>query len=315
MIPIKLLSKSVSKFGAVILTSIAASSAFNYAYSQETLESEVINVEGKKRHYRLFVPSAAEEGLELPLVLNFHGTSSTPQQQAKFSDMEDLAEKEGFFVVSPAAIYKRKSDGPNTWNVDKDPKGVSDVSFVKAILEKLKADYPVDESRIYATGFSGGARMSSRLACDMANDIAAIGPVAGVRYPEDCEPARPVPVVTFHGTKDTVNHYEVQEDSPSYWRMGVEKAVDGWIKHNGCNPEPEVDKIDSSVTRFTYTECKDNADILFYRSETAGHTWPGSASGEDFAKYGLGKTDEELPATKFIWAFFSTHPLPGNEAN
>ena len=74
--------------------------------------------------------------------------------------------------------------------------------------------------------------MSSRLACELSESIAASGPVAGVRYPEDCNPTRPVPVITFHGKNDTVNHYSHQVDSPDYWRMGVEDAIGGWVKKN-----------------------------------------------------------------------------------
>src|SRR5918993_1187228 len=62
----------------------------------------------------------------------------------------------------------------------------------------------VDRSRVYATGLSMGAMMSSTLACVMADRIAAIGPVAGVEDPEGCEPGRPVPVLAMHGTADPI---------------------------------------------------------------------------------------------------------------
>lgn len=70
--------------------------------------------------------------------------------------------------------------------------------FSRELIDHISAHLSVDMSRIYATGMSGGGRMSSRLACDLSDVIAAIRPVAGIRYPEDCNPTRPVPVITFH---------------------------------------------------------------------------------------------------------------------
>lgn len=46
----------------------------------------------------------------------------------------------------------------------------------------------VDDDRVFATGYSGGGRMSSALACELSDTIAAIAPVAGLRA------GRPSPV-------------------------------------------------------------------------------------------------------------------------
>jgi polyhydroxybutyrate depolymerase len=152
-------------------------------------------------------------------------------------------------------------------------------------------------------GFSGGARMSSRLGCNLSKQIASIGPVAGVRYPQDCGPLRVVSIITFHGKRDRVNHYTVNENSPPYWRMGVETAINGWINNNHCNQEADSSLLEGQVTRLSYAQCHDGADVVFYQSAIAGHSWPGSKI------YGTGNTDKNIPATQLIWAFFKTHPL------
>ena len=54
-----------------------------------------------------------------------------------------LAAQEGFIVVSPWANNK----DPDTLAMDMD-----------WIMEKLKANYPIDESRVYGAGFSLGGR-------------------------------------------------------------------------------------------------------------------------------------------------------------
>jgi polyhydroxybutyrate depolymerase len=277
--------------------------------AQQNSELSDITVREQNRQYRLFVPTSYDKNKPMPLVLNFHGTSGTPAQQVEISDIETLAAQQGFIAVSPAAIYRRTPDGPNTWNVDKDPLGVDDVLFVKTLIAQLKQHYNIDNSRIYAMGFSGGARMSSRLACDLSAQIAAIGPVAGVRFAEDCQPSRAVPVITFHGKKDGVNHYVANENSPPYWRMGVEPALSGWVDNNHCAKPAQSTDLGEQVTRLTYSHCQDHGDVVFYQSASAGHTWPGSKMADKLASNGLGASDKHIPATELIWAFFKAHPL------
>lgn len=268
-----------------------------------------ITVDGEQRQWRIYLPSGYAKDDLIPLVLNFHGSSSSPQAQADLSAFEKLAQLKGFMVVTPAAKYAPQGGGV-TWNVDKIEGAVDDVAFIRQLIAHLKQQYSIDPARVYATGFSGGARMSSRLGCDLSKIIAAIGPVAGVRYPEDCQPSRPMPVITFHGKKDTVNHYEHQDNSAPYWRMGVQDALAGWIKNNQCQ-QPATEKvITADVTMLSYTKCQQGADIVFYRSADAGHTWPGSAQANVMAKFGLGNTDSATSATELIWQFFVAHPLP-----
>jgi polyhydroxybutyrate depolymerase len=304
---VKMRSVTMQKFIILFFTAFGfINSAFAQDNSDDVLPS--IIVDGVQRDWRIYVPTTyAKENL-IPLVLDFHGTSGTPKNQASLSEFEKLAELKRFIVVTPAAKYIPEG-GRVTWNVDKHTGVVDDVAFIHQLIEHLKLTYSIDPKRVYATGFSGGARMSSRLGCDLSQTIAAIGPVAGVRYPEDCQPTRPVPLITFHGKKDNVNHYEHQQNSPSYWRMGVEDALAGWIKHNQCQQPATEQVMTAEVTKLSYLKCQLQADIVFYRSEDAGHTWPGSPRAEVMAEYGLGKTDADISATELIWQFFESHPL------
>jgi polyhydroxybutyrate depolymerase len=268
-----------------------------------------VSINGVERTWRLFVPDQYEQGVALPLLIDFHGTGSTPERQSQLSEFEVLAAREGFLVASPAAEFSMDGDGRLTWNVDRIAGGVDDVEFIRKLIAATTSQYSVDLKRIYATGFSGGGRMSSRLGCDLSESIAAIGPVAGIRYPEDCNPVRPVPVITFHGKNDMVNHYTHQQDSSDYWRMGVEDALRGWVTRNACIENYVADPVSATVSRLSYRGCKDGADIVFYRSENAGHTWPGSPAAKALQDYGLGITNSEIPATVLIWNFFESHPL------
>lgn len=269
---------------------------------------ETIQIGDDLRQYQLFVPPLYSPDGAYPLVLNFHGTNNNPDKQEALSEFETLAKIEKFIVVTPLALFTRKTDGPITWNVNL-KKGPDDVRYIRELLVKLKQTLAIDDKRIFATGFSGGARMSSRLACDLSSTIAAVGPVAGVRFPVDCKPSRGMPVITFHGEKDNVNHFILREDSPEYWSMGVEDALSLWTKNNQCEA-PTKTELSSSLKLIEYQACNNKADIVFYRSNEAGHTWPGTPMAKDLLKYGLGKTEEKLNATLLIWKLFKAHPLP-----
>jgi polyhydroxybutyrate depolymerase len=277
-------------FGKLAIVSAMVFCCQTMAQDDQTENFESITVDGGTRYYRLYVPESYEEGTPVPLVFDFHGSSSNPTRQEEKAQFETLAAEKGFVVVTPKGEPVPSNGGRNSWNVDLLPGDPDDVSFVRAMIEELSELYSIDGDRIYATGHSGGGRMSSRVACSLSDAVAAVAPNAGIRWPEVCDPVRPVPIITFHGKQDSVNHYEVQPDSPSYWLLGVEDSLAGWVKNNQCNTTPIETPVSETRTRVSYQECKDGGDIVFYRSETDGHVW------SDIA-------------TNLIWEFFESHPM------
>ncbi|GGF53106.1 esterase [Alteromonas lipolytica] len=258
-------------------------------------------LDGQLRSWRLYMPSSSS-AKPLPLVFNFHGTGSSPENISALNQLEQLAGQEHFIVVAPQAEFSYEPGGRKTWNVEQLESPYDDVAFIRALIEHLISQYPIDLTRIYATGFSGGARMSSLLACELATTFAAIAPIAGVRFADNCKPASAMPVLTYHGKKDPVNHYVHQPDSPRYWHAGVEDAIHDWVNHNQCHSVSE-ENLQAGITKLTWSQCQDDVQVVFYRSAEGGHTWPDSPKAELLAKYGLGKTDN-IAMTQFIWTFF-----------
>jgi polyhydroxybutyrate depolymerase len=265
-----------------------------------------VEVNGAQRKFLLVIPGDYKTGLPVPLVFDFHGTGSNPKRQIVYSDFANLAGGEGFLLVAPVGVYS--NGGRPSWNAPGDPTGVDDIAFVKSIIEAVATDYPIDRKRIYATGMSGGGRMSSRIGCDLAEVFAAIAPVAGVQFLDNCSPARAIPVLIFHGKKDAVNSYVHNVVSPPYWKHGVEYSVNKWVENNGCDREPDSDRISDVVTKLSWSGCNSNADVVFYRIDNGGHTWPGSPV--ILTTSWSGKTNTDIVASDLIWAFFKAHPLP-----
>jgi polyhydroxybutyrate depolymerase len=161
----------------------------------------------------------------------------------------------------------------------------------------LELGYPIDAKRVFVSGFSGGARMASQLGCDLSNLVAAVAPVAGLRFPSPCNSARPAAVVAFHGTADSVNPYD--GGGPPYWTYSVPSAEQQWAAHNGCGATPSVSTAATGVELTSYAECSGGADVELFTTQGADHVWPGAPGQND-----------AIDANALMWMFFSAHVLP-----
>jgi polyhydroxybutyrate depolymerase len=261
--------------------------------------------DGVDRKYLLYVPASYDGSAPVPLVLGFHGSGSDPVKQLIYSDFKGLAEEEGVVLALPLGIYD--NNGKNSWNTVNDPSGADDVQLVRDVIEAVDKDISIDPKRIYATGFSGGGRMTSRLACELGDTLAAFAPVSGIQFPTDCSPSRGVDIITFHGKHDLVNHYAWGDYSPKYWKTGVEESVAGWVDKNECVKDPESEKVSEVVAKVSWPFCRDDSQLVFYRIEDGGHTWPGSPI--TLTAPWSGKTNGDISASKLIWEFFEANPL------
>ncbi|WP_369213805.1 extracellular catalytic domain type 1 short-chain-length polyhydroxyalkanoate depolymerase [Streptomyces flavofungini] len=257
------------------------------------------------------LPPAPRAG-RLPLVLNLHGSQSRGSRQLGYSGMRATADREGFVVAVPDGAIPA-GDG-FSWNVPGVTTGPrDDVGFLGQVIDTLGTRLCADPARVYVTGYSGGGRMASALACRIPERIAAIAPVAGLRAgtpdPADdtrpatasCRPPRPVPVAAFHGEQDHTNPYG-GGGSPA-WRYSVPAAQRRWAELNGCSLAPRTEPLTPHVRRVTYGGCRGGADVVLHDITDGGHTWPGSP--EESA--GNGHTNREISANTSMWAFFQRH--------
>lgn len=123
--------------------------------------------------YEYIPPQLRGSKEKVPLLFYFHGIGCVPLYGAEQSGWHDIADRENFIVVYPKpAIEKRW----NIWNVKKLP---SDESFVLALIEHMKKQYPIDETRIYISGFSMGGMMTNAMACSHPELFAAASPCNG----------------------------------------------------------------------------------------------------------------------------------------
>jgi polyhydroxybutyrate depolymerase len=266
---------------------------------------------GQDRPYRLHVPPQAADGTPLPVVLVLHSFATPALVMPGFTGMSAKADDAGFL-----AVYPEGTGTPLRWNAGGVPgQTADDVAYLRAVLDDLPSIARVDPRRVYATGMSNGAMMCYRLAAELSDRVAAIAPVAGTMAIPEAHPTRPVPVIHFHGTKDTLVPY----DGPSgrtprgMTFLSVDASIRAWVAANGCPTEPVETPLDdrdpddgTTTTRLTYAPGRDGAEVVLYRIDGGGHTWPGVPTRLRF----LGNTSRDLDATDLIWDFFQRHPRP-----
>ncbi len=263
-----------------------------------------VSVDDEAREFRVHFPPRTSATVALPLVLNFHGYGEFADDHMKYTAMNDKADAEGFIVVYPRGTGKKPSWNAG-WCCNNIFKRKDDVQFVSKILDAIEAKACVDKQRIYATGYSNGAMMTQRLACEMADRIAAFAPVSGplLLKNKECTPGRGVPILEFHGNADETLPLE----GTAYGMPAIEDVVEGWAKRGRCQPEAQEIFRNGDASCVSYQGCSDGAEVVFCTIEGGGHTWPGATSVYDPED---GHIATGISANDAMWEFFKKHPLP-----
>ncbi len=268
---------------------------------------------GLKRCYLLHIPPEYEPGYSLPLMISLPGFTSNPTGQQYLTRWNEVADNESLIVV-----YPQGTSFPLRWNssetfTDSD---VDDIQFITDLIDEVSNIVAVDPTRIYVDGMSNGGSMANRVACELADKVAAVGVVTGppIEPPGGCNPQRPISLIAFYGTEDPLVTYEggivsesfisklINRSSHPVSFPSVESYIEAWAERNGCPPLPELIPANGDASGVRYTDCKDSTEIVFYTIEGGGHTWPGGRPTF------VGKTSSDINASQVMWAFFKAHP-------
>jgi polyhydroxybutyrate depolymerase len=271
---------------------------------------------GVERQFQLTIPGSYDGTSPLPIVLGLHALSIPHTVTAGIVGFGDMAARYDFIAVAPSG----RLDGPTPyWQAAATTTDNYDVVFISELLDLLEAELCVNRTRVYSTGMSNGGQMSSALACELPDRITAVGPVAGVEFPEQCAPG-PVPVIAFHGSADPIVTYEggglnaeaiadahhwkgnIPADVPEH--RGVDDALSNWAEHNGCGDEPVEEQVSPEVRRRTWPGCE--AETVLYIIDGGGHAWPGKPVPGFEDSFGHATT--EIDATALTFEFFFDQP-------
>ena len=282
---------------------------YSNANGQDQLRQ--INVGLEIREYIVHVPSKSFKKEKLPVVFVFHGGGGSARRTVPSLGMNPVADTAGFLVVYPNGLQKGWNDGREVKKHTHD-----DIGFIRALLEKIKTDFPVDEQRVFATGISNGGFFSFALALHLSDKFRAIAPVCAtiptVLF-DNYSPNKAVSLLLINGTKDPLVPYDGGEVGGKLFKnrgrcTGTKETISKFLMLNGCNGNvttsalPNRDTNDEcTATRFVYT-CANGSDVQLIQVEGGGHTWPGGK--QYLGKRIVGRVCRDFSASAEVWDFF-----------
>jgi polyhydroxybutyrate depolymerase len=285
-----------------------------------------IAVDGLQRTYVVHVPPGYDGSQPAPLVFNLHGFGGDIASQDASTDLPAAAGERGYIVVTPqgapldmpdnapAAARNAGFDGLAFWNFfgsgpgevtvngarfPLGDLGADDVAFVGTLLDTIGDEYCVDAERVFSTGMSNGAGMSTTLGCELGDRFAAIAAVSGVNLSGDCPGDDPVSVLAVHGDADPIASYDGSAlmgfdlGNPS-----VPDRMAAWAAYDGCPAEPAVDDSTPGMSVTRWSGCDDGTAVELWTLAGWGHEWPRAEAPDQ---------PGVIDATTVVLDFFDTH--------
>jgi polyhydroxybutyrate depolymerase len=267
-------------------------------------QESALVVGGVTRHYELFVPTSAKP--HAPLLVVMHGRGGSAHQVRTHSGFDVEAERLGVVVAYPDGIDHKWNDARQaTLKTKKPAVGTDDVGFVLALVGDLAGRGLVDRDNVWVAGHSNGAFMALTLACVHAERFKGIAVVAGNLPKTDCNLARPVQAIFFHGTADPLIPYEgggVGHNGRRGFIKSADETVQTFADAAHCDKPTRRAPVDNDPNDGTTLVVEDragcSAPIARVIAVGGGHGWPGRPSVL------LLKGTQEIDATHAIASFF-----------
>jgi polyhydroxybutyrate depolymerase len=215
---------AMTRFAVAIVVGCVASWG---AIAAEPLQKKEWTVGETKREALVHAPAKAEKEPS-PLVFVFHGHGGT---------MKNASTKMAIHEHWPEAICVYPQGLPTPGKLT-DPEGKKagwqhgpgeqddrDLKFFDNMLKSLRADYKVDDKRVFVTGHSNGGRFTQLLWAERGEVFAAVAP-SGTTASNLTKSLKPKPCLHIAGEKDELVKFE--------WQKATMDAIK---KLNGCEAE------------------------------------------------------------------------------
>ena len=240
--------------------------------------THTVQVGADTRSYVLHVAPAYDGTRPVPLVVDFHGIGASGSDERDTSPYPAVLDPEGVVMAFPDGLPGPAGTG---WNVG--PccvADVDDVAFARALVAQIQTIACIDPDRVYAVGVLTGGGMAHYVACHAADVFAAVAPAAFDLLEEnvnDCNPPRPITVISFRGTADSRVPYAGGPSSlvpgmPLTF-LGAQATFEAWARIDRCvgaASPPDADGCSS------YAGCQGGVEVILCTKE-GGREEPGDA--------------------------------------
>ena len=147
------------------------------------------------RSYHIRLPDDWDGQSAMPVLLHFHGWGRQGDLIVKHRRIAGHTRRRGVLLVAPNGLGR-------SWDFWR--AGGRDVPFAVAVIADVAKRFPIDRSRIYISGYSYGAAMAWRFACERGSGVAALLAISGtISQDTDCAEA-PREVRQVYGFADSV---------------------------------------------------------------------------------------------------------------
>lgn len=134
------------------------------------------------RGYKLYVPAFLPAGPR-PLILMLHGCTQDPDDFARGTRMNALAEEAGFLVAYPE--QPSSANARLCWNWFEPAhqgRDRGEPAILAGIVAEIAAAHPVDAASVFVAGLSAGGAMAAVLGATHPDLFAAVGVHSGLPY-------------------------------------------------------------------------------------------------------------------------------------
>lgn len=270
------------------------------------------------RRYKVFVPTGYETWFPPPLVVMLHGCTQDPDDFARGTRFNALADSAGAIVVYPEQTAQLHPQKCWTWYDPAHQRAESgEAAIIAGITREVMGRYGVNPARVYIGGVSAGGIMAINTAATHPDLYAAVGVHSGTALgaatdlpsalaamrsgpanPDALvEPARAIlrsagrdwlPLIVFHGAADAVVNAENGR------RLAAQWAQAGGAK-DFLRSEEEIGGLRVVKDRF-------GPATELWMVEGLGHAWSGGSAEGTY-------TDTRGPnASREMLRFFISHP-------
>jgi polyhydroxybutyrate depolymerase len=275
---------------------------FIFSFKNKCQVLQSLNHNGVDRVYFYYVPSDYSTDQSLPLLLVLHGLTQTGGGVMDITNFNEIAEQEKFIAVYPSGLS-------NAWNANMNVSvsTADDKGFLEALISYFQQNFNTNPYQQYLCGFSNGAFMSHKMACESDLCFAAIATVSGTMSDTvyaNCNPSHKTSVLHIHGTADAVVPYNGGVATGA----SVEMILEKWRNYLGCAQGtttidlPNTNLFDlSSAQRITYSACGGQA-LEHIKVSGGGHQWPGISTWNG----GVGTINMDFYSPQIIWEFLAS---------
>ena len=258
--------------------------------------------DGLTRTYILHKPKSFVQNS--PLLFVLHGFTSSANTIMTYSQMNLIADNNGFMVCYPQGTTL--NTGQTHWNANLEMSSINDIEFLSELAKKIQFNYKINPENTFTSGMSNGGFMSYTLGCEKSDIFKAIASVTGTMSGKDwnnCNPSYKIPVMQISGTEDTTVPWDGTMSTSYGWGGAphILEVMEFWSDLNLCNQNeiidfPDIDSSDNSTVSLTKRKGGSyNNEVWLYTVTGGGHDWPGAFGNKD------------IKASEEIWKFFKQH--------